>query len=115
MTLGLALALLPLLGRLRGRLDGVLLTFGRTPLFTYVLHLFVAHGLAVLVGAAMGVPPAAFFNMLGDPSRLTEAGWGLDLGGVYLAWLAVLALLYPLSRWLEGVKRRRRDWWLGYL
>lgn len=114
-TLGLALAASPLLERLKGPPAGVLLTFGRTSLFTYVLHVYVAHGLALAVGMAMGVSPGAFFNMLDDPGRLVEAGWGFGLGGVYVAWLAVLALLYPLSRWLEGLKRRRRDWWLGYL
>ncbi len=114
-TLGVSLTLLPLLAHLGGLPARVLLAFGRTPLFTYVLHVFLAHGLALVVGATMGVPPSAFFNMLGDPSRAIEAGWGFGLAGVYLAWLAVLAMLYPLSRWFEGVKRRRRDWWLGYL
>lgn len=114
-TLGVSLALLPLLGRLGGPAGGVLLTFGRTPLFAYVLHILLAHTLALVVGSLMGVPPSAFFNMLGDPSRAVAAGWGFSLAGVYVAWLAVLAMLYPLSRWFEGVKRRRRDWWLGYL
>lgn len=114
-TLGLSLALLPLLDRLKGPVGSVLLTFGRTPLFTYLLHVWIAHGLALVVGVAMGVPASAFFNLLGDPSRAIEAGWGLGLPGVYLAWAATLALLYPLSRWFEGVKKRRRDWWLGYL
>lgn len=114
-TLGVSLTLLPLLARLGGLPARVLLAFGRTPLFTYVLHVFLAHGLALVVGAMMGVPPSAFFNMLGDPGRVIEAGWGFGLVGVYVAWLAVLAMLYPVSRWFEGVKRRRRDWWLGYL
>ena len=114
-TLGVSLALLPLLSRLGGPLGSVLLTFGRTPLFTYVVHVFLAHGLALVVGAMMGVPPPAFFNMLGDPGRVIQAGWGFGVVGVYAAWLAVLVMLYPLSRWFEGVKRRRRDWWLGYI
>lgn len=114
-TLGVSLALLPLLARLRGPAANGLLTFGRTPLFTYVLHVFLAHGLALVVGSMMGVPPAAFFNLLGDPGRVIEAGWGFGLIGVYAAWAAVLAMLYPLSRWFEGVRARRRDWWLGYL
>ncbi|MDQ3125021.1 MAG: heparan-alpha-glucosaminide N-acetyltransferase domain-containing protein [Pseudomonadota bacterium] len=114
-TLGLSLTLLPLLARLGGLPARLLLAFGRTPLFTYVLHVYLAHGLALVVGAMMGVPPSAFFNLLGDPSRVIEAGWGFGLAGVYAAWLVVLAMLYPLSRWFEDVKRRRRDWWLGYL
>jgi uncharacterized membrane protein len=114
-TLGVSLALLPVVERLWRPARGVLLTFGRTPLFTYLLHVWLAHVLALVVGALMGVPPSAFFNMLGDPGRVIAAGWGFGLAGVYVAWLAVLVVLYPLSRWFEGVKRRRRDWWLGYL
>lgn len=114
-TLGASLALLPVLERLGRPSAGVLLTFGRTPLFTYLLHIWLAHALALLVGVMTGIPAAAFFNMLGDPGRLIAAGWGFGLLPVYGFWLLTLALLYPLSRWFEGVKRRRRDWWLGYL
>lgn len=114
-TLGVALAVLPLLERLRGPVASVLLTFGRTPLFTYLLHIYIAHGLAVLVGALMGVPASAFTDFLADPSRLQTAEWGVGLPMVYAMWALTLALLYPLSRWFEGLRRRRRDWWLGYL
>jgi hypothetical protein len=34
---------------------------------------------------------------------------------VYVAWIAILAALYPFSSWFAEVKRRRRDWWLGYI
>ena len=114
-TLGLSLTLLPLVARLGGLPARVLLSFGRTPLFTYVLHIFLAHGLALVVGSMTGVPPSAFFNLLGDPGRVIQAGWGFGLAGVYATWLTVLVMLYPVSRWFDGVKRRRRDWWLGYM
>lgn len=114
-TLGLALLLYLGLERLKGPVASVLTTFGRTPLFTYLIHVWLAHGLAVAVGLAMGIPLDAFGNSILDPERLTQAGWGFGLAGVYLAWLATLVLLYTLSRWFEGIKRRRRDWWLGYL
>jgi len=29
--------------------------------------------------------------------------------------VALLLLLYPLSRWFADLKQRRRDWWLSYL
>lgn len=114
-TLGVSLSLLPLLERLWRPAQGALLTFGRTPLFTYLAHVWLAHLLALAVGVMIGVPASAFFNMLGDPSRLIAAGWGFGLPGVYGFWLLTLVLLYPAARWFEGVKRRRRDWWLGYL
>jgi uncharacterized membrane protein len=115
LMIGLAFLLLVAFDRVRELRVRPLTAFGRTPLFTYLLHVWIAHALAVAVGLAVGVSPSAFVDTITDPSRLIEAGWGFGLGGVYLAWLAVLILLYPLSRWFEGVKRRRRDWWLGYL
>jgi len=114
-TLGVSMLLLLALQRLRGAAAKVLLVFGRTPLFTYVLHIYIAHGLALLIGVATGVPAAYFSNLLGDPARLVSAHWGFGLPVVYGIWLLVLLTLYPFSRWFAGVKRRRRDWWLSYL
>lgn len=113
-TLGFSWLLLPLLERLRGPLANVLLAFGRTPLFTFVLHIYVVHGAALLLGVFSGVPASHFVNFVLDPSRLVQAQWGYSLIGVYIAWLAVLAALYPLASWFADVKRRRRDWWLSY-
>jgi uncharacterized membrane protein len=113
-TLGISCLLLPVLERLRGPIANVLLAFGRTPLFTFVLHIYVAHGAALLLGVLAGLPASLFANFILDPSRLVRAQWGFSLVGVYVAWLAVLAVLYPLASWFAEVKRRRRDWWLSY-
>jgi uncharacterized membrane protein len=43
-TLGVSLLCMLALQRLRGLLARVLLAYGRTPLFTYVLHIYVVHG-----------------------------------------------------------------------
>jgi uncharacterized membrane protein len=115
LMLGLAFLLLLAMERLRGAAAAVLLAFGRVPLFAYVLHLFVAHGLALLVGVAMGFPAGIFLDMRDDPSRAVAAGWGFGLPGVYLAWVATLAIIYLPARWFSELKRRRRDWWLSYL
>ncbi|MGH8080725.1 MAG: DUF1624 domain-containing protein [Lysobacter sp.] len=97
-----------------GLLD-VLLAFGRTPLFTYLLHIYLVHGSAMLLGGASGIPVQAFAGIIGNGKRMLEAGWGVSLPTVYLIWLLVLAALYPLSRAFAGLKRRRRDRWLSYL
>jgi hypothetical protein len=47
--------------------------------------------------------------------RFFPAGFGVSLAGVYLVWIAVVAVLYPLCRWVAAVKARRKDWWLSYL
>lgn len=113
-TLGLSFLLFTLLEKLQGPLASVLVTFGRTPLFTYICHVYIAHGLMLLAALATGYPAAAATDFLLG-GNMVKHNWGVSLGITYLVWLAVLAMLYPLSRWFEGVKRRRRDWWLGYV
>ena len=41
----------------------------------------------------------------------------LPLWGMYVAWIAVLLILYPACRWFAGLKERRgKDWWwLAYV
>jgi hypothetical protein len=43
------------------------------------------------------------------------SGYGVSLGGVYVVWVLVIAILYPFCRWMVSVKAQRRDWWLSYL
>ncbi|RYE92499.1 MAG: DUF1624 domain-containing protein [Myxococcales bacterium] len=114
MTLGPALLALPWLERARGPVAGVLVSFGRVPLFVYVAHIFVAHALAVLIAWAMGVPVAANVNALYAPTAASDA-WGLSLPATYAVWALVVGLLVAPARWFAGLKARRRDWWLGYL
>lgn len=87
------------------------MVFGRAPFFYYVLHLYLLHAAAVVLGLLQGFPAVAF---LGPFWRFPKQ-FGLDLGGVYLAWLAAIVALYFPTRWFAGLKARRRDWWLSYL
>jgi uncharacterized membrane protein len=114
-TLGVSMLCMLAFQRLRGVLARVLLAYGRTPLFTYVLHIYVVHGSALLVAVLAGYPASYQANFLADPFRLVKAGWGYDLLVVALVWLAILVVLYPCARWFADVKRRRREWWLSYL
>jgi uncharacterized membrane protein len=114
-TLGVSLLCLLAFQRLRGLLARVLLAYGRTPLFTYVLHIYAVHGASLVVAMLAGYPAAYHVNFLADPFRLYNAGFGFNLVVVYVVWLAILVALYPASRWFAEVKRRRRDWWLSYL
>ena len=115
LTLGVALPLGLAAARWGGPAARALAVFGRTPLFTYLLHIFLLHGAAVLTGVALGVPASAFFNWLADPSRLIEAGWGVPLGAVYLVWALTVAALFPLARLYDGVRQSGRHPWTRFL
>jgi uncharacterized membrane protein len=111
LTLGAAFLSMAALESTRGRFSEVLRTFGRVPLFFYVLHVALAHLAAGVIALAMGFGTA----MLGDDFMQVPQQWGFGLSVVYLAWLLVVATLYPACRWFAAVKRRRDDWWLSYL
>jgi len=111
LTLGAAFLLLAALESTRGKVSEVLRTFGRVPLFFYVLHVVLAHLAAGIIALAMGHGTA----LLSDDFMQVPQAWGFGLPAVYLAWLLVVATLYPACRWFAAVKRRRDDWWLSYL
>jgi uncharacterized membrane protein len=110
MTLGPALLLLAAFENVRGRVAQWLTTFGRVPFFFYVTHLYLIHGLAVF---ALAISPAPS-SPSGHLSPETPA-IALSLAGVYLVWLLVLILLYPLCRWFAALKQRSTEWWWSYV
>jgi uncharacterized membrane protein len=114
MTLGPALLFLAWAERTpRGPGGRALVTFGRVPLFFFVLQWFVAHPIGIGLSLLAGKPVSHLFGMPGATPPAPGGGFGL--GTTYLAWLAGLALAYPLCRWFAEVKRRRTEWWLSYL
>jgi uncharacterized membrane protein len=92
---------------------GPLLTFGRVPMFFYILHLYVIHLLAVAMAALQHQPVGWLFHgafLAGSPD-----GYGYNLPFTYLMWITAVAILYLPCRWFAALKQRRKDWWLSYL
>jgi uncharacterized membrane protein len=114
MTLGPALMLLAWLDRPTPRALRPLLVFGRVPMFYYLLHLPLIHGLAVAIEyVRFGAAPWLFGDPFGaHPKPHAEAG--LPLFAVYVVWLIVLMVLYPVCAWFAELKRRNRSAWLSY-
>ncbi len=109
MTLGPALVLLASFDRPLGAWGERITVFGRVPLFYYVLHIALIHALAVAAAwPTFGSAALARPYMPGAPL-------GFSLPVVYACWIAVVAILYPPSRWFAGVKQRSNAAWLSYL
>lgn len=111
-TLGPCLLVLSLLdGRtFVNPLARAFITYGRVPMFFYLLQWLWAHGCGLLVSAARGMPLAVHFQsraetFLGAPAPV----FGGTLGDVYVCWLLGAIALYFPCRWYAGVKARRRD------
>jgi len=98
MTLGPALCML---AAWDGRTLAVLrplLTFGRVPLFYFLVHLTLIHLLAVVVCYLhYGDAHWMFESPRLDQFPFTRPpGWGFSLPMVYLIWAGVVAAMYPL-------------------
>ena len=111
MTLGPALMMLAWFDRGAGEIGRRLVTFGRVPLFYYLLQWPLVHSLAILVALAHGESVAWFFK---DAPFNPPAGYGHGLPFVYLMWGVAVLLLYFPCRWFAALKSRRRDAWLSY-
>ena len=103
MTLGPALISLALFEQVRGALASFLATFGRVPFFFYVVHIYLIHALAV----------ATAFAITGALATTPEINFSLT--GVYIVWLMVVVLLYPICRWFSELKESSSGWWWAYL
>lgn len=110
MTLGPAAIALALAEKWRGRAYEVFVTFGRVPLFFYVIHIYLAHLFGVALGLYQGHDLFSLAIVMFNPPE----GFGVGLPGVYAFWLLVIALLYPACIWFSGVKRRSTKWWMAY-
>lgn len=118
MTLGPALLLMAWFDHLVFTKTNPLIVFGRVPLFYFLVHFFLIHGLTfpfalIRYGhAAFLLDPAP---SMGGPANLYPPGYGYPLWVVYAVWLAVVALMYPICLWYARLKARRGDWWLSYV
>jgi uncharacterized membrane protein len=118
MTLGPALLLLVLLEKQLNWLGKIIIVFGRVPLFFYMLHLFLIHGLAMLAVVLSGRPWTDMISITNVNAKDSPwlKGYGFSLWQVYLVWLLVVLMLYPLCKWYDRYKSAHKDrWWLSYL
>ena len=111
MTLGPAAIFCAFADRMRGFLKDMFVMFGRVPFAFYVAHFYLLHLLSLLLGAMQGVPVAELLTF----PPFYPANYGVSLPVVYAVWALVIAILYPLCRWVAAVKTRSRAWWLSYV
>lgn len=101
--IGTTLVILSVSGEKHTVVSKILSVYGRVPLFYFVVHLFVTHALIfpMLFAQGFGIEDfvfGAFRN--GRP----ETGGGIGLAGVYIVWISVVVLLYPVCKWYGDYK-----------
>jgi uncharacterized membrane protein len=115
-TIGPTLIFLSFAEKWNGLVFDKLITIGRVPMFFYVAHLFAIHTAAVIAAILTGY---SFSDMIIDNFVTLQPelqGYGFGLLIVYLVWIIIIAVLYPISSWFNNYKNNNRDkWWLSYL
>lgn len=115
-TLGASILFLANSEKLKGKVVDFFCVFGRVPFFYYILHLYLIHFLALIAAELTGF---GWQKMILPtfPTRVEALkGYGFNLVTVYLIWIFVIALLYPLCKKFDTYKQNNKDkWWLSYL
>jgi uncharacterized membrane protein len=115
-TMGPTFLFLYLIDSTKNRVTDFLLVFGRVPLFYYFIHVLVIHALALVIMMLTGenwidmiLTSDVFANQ-----KLIDYGYALWV--VYLIWIVVIIILYPISKKYMTYKLNNKDkWWLSYL
>lgn len=116
MTIGVAMITLGLLERIqmRHQIDSFLRVFGSVPFFYYVIHIYLIHTFT-LIFFFLEKYPAKDITPQHFPFMFRPDRFGFGLGVVYLIWVSVILILYPLCKWYNRYKMTHKQWWLSYL
>jgi uncharacterized membrane protein len=116
MTLGPSIAALALFDRPIGWLGRLFVVFGRVPLFYYLLHLPLIHGLAVALDYhRFGWSPIGSSSLWNLSAEKVPQDYGFDLLTIYGLWIAVIVVLFPFCYGFMLLKRRYPGGILSYL
>lgn len=115
-TIGPGFLFLYVTESIKNKITDFFLVFGRVPFFYYVVHVFVIHLSALVIHTLLG---GNWRDLILDVSIFetnTLSTYGYPLYVVYLVWIIVVLLLYPLCKKYMQYKVNNKDkWWLSYL
>jgi uncharacterized membrane protein len=116
-TLGGTLLFLANAEKLKGKVVDFFCVFGRVPFFYYILHIYLIHLMAVIAAEFTGFGWEIMVSMPTMIFRIEALrGYGFNLITVYVVWIIVILLLYPLCKKFDNYKQSHKEkWWLSYL
>jgi uncharacterized membrane protein len=117
MTLGPALILVSLLETVSAEWKSGFVIFGRTPMFYYLAHMLLIHVFALVGAVISGYKWSDMILTTGVNNSPQLKGYGFGLFTVYLVWISLIIVLYPLCKAYERYKRNHlsQQRWLSYL
>jgi uncharacterized membrane protein len=112
--LGIMFLMLRFTENLTNRFAKIATVYGRVPLFYFLVHFYILHLILFLMVFLQGFTgkDLVFGSNFGRPQQ----GGGVSLGMVYLIWMGVVILMYPLCKWYGNYKLNHKEKkWLRYL
>ena len=115
MTLGPMFLLLGFSEPLHGKLSGIVITYGRVPMFYYLLHIPLIHFAACVVSLIREghINAWLFANHPLAPGRPPQ-GYTWSLGLLYLVYVICVVALYFPCQWFAKQRKKRSSPWLSY-
>ena len=116
-TLGGTFLFLANAEKLKGKVVDFFCVFGRVPFFYYIIHIYLIHLIAVVAAEFTGFGWQVMVSMPTFATRVEALkGYGFNLITVYVVWIIVILLLYPLCKKFDNYKQSHKEkWWLSYL
>jgi uncharacterized membrane protein len=108
MTLGVMFLIFYISDGLNNRFISTVGVYGRVPFFYFLIHLYLIHSLMIVVMFLQGFRWSDLSFEAFQYGR-AGAGSGIELWAVYLIWLIVVVLLYPLCKWYGNYKAAHRE------
>jgi uncharacterized membrane protein len=116
MIMGPALIFLAAVELLGNHLPKPVIVFGKVPFFFYIVHLYVIHALALLLLLYKGRDWHQYILSARALMSGALSNFGLSLGAMYIVWLLIILLLYPICKWYQKIREgNSSNWWLSYL
>ena len=93
----------------------MVVTFGRVPMFYYLLHIPLIHGAVCMVSLIREghVNPWLFANFPIAAPWPPPYQWNLGL--LYAVYFICLTVLYFACKWYSSLRARNKSVWLSYL
>jgi hypothetical protein len=115
-TIGVALIALAAFSNVRSRLASMIITYGRVPMFFYIIHFYLLSGLNICLFLFRG--HSVNEGLTGNPNfpfKFLIPGEGYNLATCYIIWIIVVIIMYPLCKWYDRYRTNNPDKkWLSY-
>ena len=114
LTLGVMFLIFSFIEGMKNKFTDIAIVYGKVPLFYFVIHWFIIHPLMFAMVFIHGFKSSdlVFGFNFGRP----KSGSGVNLLVIYLLWIFIVAMLYPICKWYGNYKEgHKENKWHSYL